>query len=114
MKQIKSSAYENLTPQQRVIAAMEACARDDGDELRRLRDTCPKLIYKMTDAKYSDTMQSLSILAITVENDLRGLAIGFLLSCDEENCDRFAFLSSILSIRDAWHEILNGRGIGLN
>lgn len=50
---IKPQIYESLTPRQRVIASIEALARGDEEEKRRLVKSCPKKSYLQTDTAYS-------------------------------------------------------------
>jgi len=59
MKAIKPMVYEALTPKQRVIATLEAEARDDQAEVRRLVETCPKVTYRANDERYSGTMRGI-------------------------------------------------------
>ena len=41
--------YDRLTPEERFALDVEAMARGDEEESRRLVDTCPRLGYTMTD-----------------------------------------------------------------
>ena len=45
--------YDRLTPQERFRLDVEAMARDDSEESRRLVDTCPRRSYTMTDVGFS-------------------------------------------------------------
>jgi hypothetical protein len=112
---IPSTIYEALTPAQRVIAAVAAQARDDDEELERLKVTCPKVTYRGTDDAYAGTMSRLMTLSLAVEADLRGLVIDFLLAVlREEKLEvREALLVEIASIQTAFEEVLVERGISV-
>jgi hypothetical protein len=45
--------YDRLTPEERFTLDVEAMARGDTEESRRLVDTCPRLDYRMTDLAFS-------------------------------------------------------------
>lgn len=112
---IKDSVYESLTSRQRVIATIEAEARGDDDEVRRLRDTCPKKNYLQTDAAYTDMMMRLIILTLSVEADIRGNTIGVLISVIMDHDDALhVFLKRIANIQEAWHQMLEELGIDSN
>ena len=55
--------YGKLAPAERARLAVRTLARDDFDELRRLRTTCPKKTYQESDAEYVDQMEASRILA---------------------------------------------------
>ena len=78
MNKITTSVYENLTPKQRVVASIEAESRGDAAVRKRLIQTCPKVTYRQTDAKFSETMDLLLIAAVAIECELRGHALSFL------------------------------------
>ena len=125
MKVIPESVYENLTPKQRVRAAVTAIAREDEAEIRRLRDTCPKYLYQMNDAAVTDRMETLYTLSLAMEYDLRGLVIHFLVALRLENgpeaqdpevlCEPMKLteqtLIEIASIDEAWRQALLDLGI---
>lgn len=80
MKGISKLVYENLTPEQRMRAVVSAIAREDEAEVRRLRDTCPKYMYHMTDVAFTGRMEALYSLSLTVECAMRGLVIDYLVA----------------------------------
>ena len=45
--------YDRLTPQERFRLDVEAMARDDSEESRKLVDTCPRRSYTMTEVGFS-------------------------------------------------------------
>ena len=122
---IKPIVYETLTPQERVIASIEAMARGDAAERKRLMQSCPQKKYLMADAAYTDKMDVLTNLAIAVECDLRGCALNLFIFwvLDELQQEKKLpfwdslqnkipdFLQEMLTIRTAWHEALEEQGI---
>ena len=125
MKGIKPIVYESLTPAQRVIASIEALARGDEEEKRRLVTSCPKKTYTMTDAAYSDKMEALLDMAMAVELDMRGCALTFFMllyledNLDHDKHEKLSALmekvppqiQEIVSIKQAWHNFLEDEGI---
>ena len=91
MNKITTSVYENLTPKQRVVASIEAESRGDAAERKRLIQTCPKVTYRQTDAKFSETMDRLLAAAAGIECELRGHALSFLFAMlnDPKNAHTF-------------------------
>lgn len=74
MKNLPDRHYAALTGRERTVAAFAAMARDDKAELLRLKDTCPRKAYRMTDPDYSERMAALLDIALATEADLRGWA----------------------------------------
>lgn len=122
---IKPRLYESLTPAQRVIASIEALARDDEEEKLRLVKSCPKKTYTMTDAAYSDKMEALLDMAMAVELDMRDCALNFFMllwledtltedrhKCFHERMERVPCqIQEAISIKQAWREFLEDEGI---
>jgi hypothetical protein len=52
-----SKYYPGLRVDERFKLMLSAFARGDDGEVRRLKDTCPKKIYEMTDGDFADRMQ---------------------------------------------------------
>ncbi len=73
-KHMPDRNYAALTGAERAIAAFAATARDDDAELLRLRDTCPRKLFRITDPDYSDRMDALLVMTLAAECDLRGWA----------------------------------------
>ncbi len=46
--------YDRFTPDERFRLAIEALVREDEAEVNRLRDTCPREIYRMTELAYRE------------------------------------------------------------
>ena len=114
MKKLADKYYENLTPKQRVVATLEAIARDDAAEQERLVKTCPKRTYRATDAAYCDEMTKIIGATVSIECDLRGQAIAFLMciiSGNENDIDPHIFLQNIANMRHVWHDALEGMGV---
>lgn len=111
MRKIALTVYQDLSPRQRIVACIEAEARGDEDEKRRLISSCPKVTYSSTDARFSDAMEKLFALAMAVEADLKECVIGFLIAAriDPKNSRRF--LQDFADIKDSWKSTLFGMGI---
>ena len=109
--QIKPIVYENLTPRQRVIATIEAEARDDQDEVQRLVKSCPKKTYRANDSEYTETMHELMYVTLGVEYELQRNALGFMAALYLDNLTLNKFLQNIADIQAAWQETLEGMGI---
>jgi hypothetical protein len=62
--------YDRLGPDERFRAAMEAEARGDERELKRLVDTCRRLVYKANDATFTDRVDAAHFMVMAVAIDL--------------------------------------------
>lgn len=111
MREIKPFVYENLTAKQRVIAAMNAEARGDREELQRLVRTCPKKSYQMNDAEFSDTMQNLFATSMAVELDLARAAVRYLFLCWLDKDPPPHLLNGMAVIQAAWDEEVSEMGL---
>lgn len=111
MKQISPVVYESLSPKARVIAAIEAEARCDEAEKRRLIKTCPKKTYLQTDLEFSEPMEKLIGLAMAVESDLRDCVIGFLIAVRSDPKNSRKFLQNFANIRESWKSTVIDMGI---
>ncbi len=111
MTNIAASVYENLTPRQRIVACVEAEARCDKEEKRRLIKSCPKKTYVQTDLEFSESMEKLMVLAMAVEADLRGSALGYFVALRIEPKIAPNFLQEISDIRAAWETTVSEMGI---
>ena len=111
MKAIKHSVYENLTPQQRINATIEAMAREDQEEVQRLVKTCPTKTYDHCDLEYMEKMDGLLSMAVAVECDLRGNALSYLVALHIKHETTHQFLQNIADIRAAWRHALEAMGI---
>jgi hypothetical protein len=63
--------YDRLTPEERFRLDVEAMARGDSEESRRLVDTCPRRSYTMTDVGFSGRWDGAIQLCMVVLLDLR-------------------------------------------
>ncbi len=111
MKNIKPVIYEKLTTRQRVIASVEALARDDEEERLRLVSTCPKKTYHQTDWEYSEKMIMLIGMSISIECDLRGHALSVFAALLSDRVPADQWLQSIADTREAWNVTLRKIGI---
>jgi hypothetical protein len=97
---IRGTVYEALSPRQRIIAAMDAIARDDTAEIERLKTTCPFRTYRQRDAAFVDAMEALFGAGLAVESDLRGAALWWWAAPVPEQ--REALLYDMAVIEAAW------------
>jgi hypothetical protein len=111
MKTIKTTTYENLKPSQRVIAIIEAIAREDSEESQRLLKTCPRKNYAQADAEFSDKLEQVFIMALAVECDLRGHALNFFMALRIEHEAIHKLLQNYADTLSAWHQALKSIGI---
>ena len=109
---IKPSIYDNLTPRQRLIATIEAMARHDDAEHKKLADTCPKKRYEQGDYQYSGTLQGLTAMAFCIEQTLTSNALSALL-CLQYSKDEIAeiFIQRTIDTYTAWTQHLEVMGI---
>lgn len=63
MKRLNTRLYERLTPEERFRLALEAMARDDEQEMRRLAESCPKKTYAIRDPAFTDLVDASRYLA---------------------------------------------------
>lgn len=126
---IKPETYEALTTQERIVASVEALARDDTKEKERLVTSCPKRHYKMNDADFVNKMQGFAFLSTVVELDLRGIALDLMTllwlqdsyggeEFSEERLEKafgsiFSRRQEATSIRQAWHEFMTEEGVDI-
>ena len=122
---IKPIVYESLTPEQRIVASFEALARKDEEERIRLIKTCPKKNYSMADPRFSATMHALLEAELIVECDVRGCLLDLFIHIVFEQNSKGAKrerighifgempdkIQEMMSIRQAWGEILQEKGI---
>ena len=106
---ISHTAYEALSPRQRLIAAIDAIARMDWAELDQLKTTCPLKTYRREDTAFRDVMEALLAAGMGVEVDLLGAALWFFACPDPERCE--AARQDIAAIEAAWLDLLADMGI---
>jgi hypothetical protein len=63
--------YDRFTPEERFRLDVEAMARGDSEESRRLVDTCPRRSYTMTDVRFSGRWDGAIQLCMAALLDLR-------------------------------------------
>ncbi|HBH25840.1 MAG TPA: hypothetical protein DDX54_00325 [Rhodospirillaceae bacterium] len=111
MKQVKAMVYDALTPHERVVATLEAEARGDATEARRLVESCPKVTYRANDERYSGAMRAIVNLAIFLEMELRGIALAaaWAMATDSEHLP--ALLAKMLTLHTAWERAFAAKGL---
>jgi hypothetical protein len=110
---IPTKIYESLTAPERIRAAISATARDDDAEIARLRTSCPKLPFLVTDPAYAERMKRIIMLLMEFEGELRGYAIDYL-RCNpikEFLDERDAIFESIANMHAALRIYAEGEGI---
>ncbi len=63
--------YDRLTPEERFKLDVEAMARGDSEESRRLVDTCPRRAYTMTDLQFAGRWDGAIQITMAALMDLR-------------------------------------------
>lgn len=111
MKDISSAIYETLTPQQRISATLDAMAREDEDECKRLTMTCPRKTYDQPDAEYTDGMDHILLAHMSAECDIRQQIIYFLTSMIVGSDKAENFLKNVEMMRKGWDEFFRKKGI---
>lgn len=111
MKNIPATVYEQLTPKQRVVAYVEALARADDAEQRRLVNSCPRRAYGQMDRRFTDAMETLMDMAMAVEADLKECALRFFVLFRVDPKESVGFLQDFANIRAAWKMTLTAMGI---
>ena len=107
---ISDTAYEALSPRQRIIAVVDAIARDDTAEIDRLKTTCPIKTYRQRDVAFTDTMEALDMAGLAVETDLRGAALWWWWARTDPDCG-IEVLQDMAAIEAAWLALLTEMGI---
>lgn len=112
---IPDKVYENLTPAERIRAAVLASARDDERELTILKETCPKKAYLVTDPAYSEVMMKLFSLLLFIEYQLTSYALDFQVSRlrkGQERCDaQESALMGTASVVAALNQLITEMGL---
>lgn len=109
---IKSAIYEALSPRLRVLALLDASARNDENEIDRLLKTCPQKTYKMKDTDVTDTIDTINSTIVAVEADLRGAALDHIVFKAQGDFDAaHRCLQRLSDIQGGWLSLLNELGI---
>jgi len=109
---IKPAIYDTLTPQQRLIAAVEAIARGDEAEHEKLVDTCPKKKYEQADYRFSGMLQALITMSFQVELQMTGNLLSLIMFMGRNDEDRAdIFLQKIVDTHTAWNRQVEALGI---
>jgi hypothetical protein len=62
--------YDRFTPEERFRLDLEAITRGDGEESKRLVDSCPRKSYTMSDIAFTDRWRVSELITLTVCIDL--------------------------------------------
>ena len=68
---ISRQHYEQFAPPERLTLLIEAMARDDAAESRRLQDTCPRVAYTGPDVRFTERYTLAFDIMAVVTIDLR-------------------------------------------
>jgi hypothetical protein len=63
--------YDQFTHPERLSLVMEAMARDDWAEVKRLRESCARRTYRMSDTAFDDPLEFAADLALIFAGDVR-------------------------------------------
>ncbi|HEV7299838.1 MAG TPA: hypothetical protein VGN72_10770 [Tepidisphaeraceae bacterium] len=63
--------YDQFTPTERLSLLMEAMAREDWAEVKKLRYSCPRAAYKIDDPAFEERRLYIGVLALAISADLR-------------------------------------------
>ena len=98
---IHGKIYEGLSPRQRVIAAMDAIARDDTAKIDQPDQDLPSA----RGIAFSETMKALFAIGMAVECDLRGAALSWWMvrTIPEQSRD---LLQEMAAIEGGWQALL--------
>lgn len=109
---IPAEIYARLSPPERIRAAISAMARGDDEEVTKLKTTCPKKSFLMTDPAYSEAMERLMHLSMAIESDLRGMTLDFFMASRLGALDAVdQTLADAASLETAWQALLAEHGI---
>lgn len=112
---IPDKIYANLSPIERIRAAISAIARDDDAELEMLKTTCPKRQFLMTDPAYADGMDALFNVMLLTEYQLATLALDFTTATKRTGMEGFvqedAAITHAASLETAWNLLIEEMGI---
>lgn len=101
---IKDAIYKELTPRQRIISMIDAIGRADTEEVKRLKETCERKSYRMSDFKYYGVLTRLFEMSMAVESDLRGMVINYI----NADSNKKQVMSDIDS---EWNDFLKNMGV---
>ena len=107
---IHGKVYEGLSNRQRIIAAMDAIARDDTAEVERLKSSSPIETYRQRGIAFSETIRALFGTGLAVECDLTGAALSWWMvrAIPEQSRE---LLKEMAAIEGGWQALLGDMGI---
>jgi hypothetical protein len=109
---IPTEIHARLSTSERIRSAISAIARGDMEELETLKDCCPKSSYLVTDPDYSDGIQRLFAMAVTVESTLQKLALDFFVASRLEIHEVVnASFAEAAALEAAWRELISDLNI---
>ena len=106
---IKDAIYKELTPRQRIISMIEAIGRADAEEVERLKETCERKSYRISDLKYYGVLTRLFEMSMAVESDLRGMVINYIDA--DSNKKQVMFAQEMDNNDFEWNDFFKSMGI---
>jgi hypothetical protein len=95
---IKAKDYETLTGPERFQLLIEAMAREDEVECKRIEDSCPTYVYRCEDAEFRERMRRAYHVAATVVLNMRqGLACIRMADALRQTAGQFAVIPTKLA-----------------
>jgi hypothetical protein len=107
---IHGKVYEGLSNRQRIIAAMDAIAREDTAEVERLKSSSPIETYRQRGIAFSETIRALFETGLAVECDLSGAALSWWIVRATPEQSR-ELLKEMAAIEGGWQALLGDMGI---
>jgi hypothetical protein len=95
---IKAKDYETLTGPERFQLLIEAMAREDEVECKRIEDSCPTYVYRCEDAEFRERMRRAYHIAATVVLNMRqGIACIRMAEALRQTAGQFAVIPAKLA-----------------
>lgn len=109
---IQNTFYENLSIKQRVTLSLEAVARDDEDEGKRLVRTCPKKTYTMNDDAFTKPIEVFFSLGMAIACDIREALLKYALTREIDLPEQGkVFLQKTVNLTEAWKRFALSFGV---
>ena len=106
---INISTYEALTPHQRIVSMIDGMGRDDQPEIKKLRETYEKKTYSMNNSDFSDVLDHIFHIAMSLEPDLREFVIDHQSTEDDEL--KKVILQKLTDHNTAWLKLIEEIGV---
>lgn len=111
MKQPNDTLYQTLAAAERARLAFATLARGDHAELKRITDTCPQWAYRAPDYEYTQTVDRLFTLALSLECEGRGQIIELQTLRKTDPQAALLKVAEIKATAQAWREWCEAEGV---